>query len=722
MTMPIGEVAKHFPSRIIWTGENKFRTNCPIHMDRTPSLDVQYWPDTDKITVLCRACGRESTQDIIDAVGLTWADLGSGTENLDAWTKAIRWYTGKNQNFQYQDRYDYQTIEGTYVFSRVRFRAKDENGNFEKQLRYATWYVDEDLNEKVEWSLRGKSRKDDFPDAVFSCDLVAFKNAVSDGSTVFYAEGEKDVRTAYSLGFPSVTCGSCGDWHEECKPLFAGADLVILCDNDEAGRKQTREIMESLRGTAKRIRIVTPCPDIDKGDVTDFVEHGGTREQLLRMIDAANDELPLDRFHMTNAKGAITGVFDAEILDYLKSTEHIKIIGGTPYIYQNGVYIADKSGAMLKTKIRNLIYPEFIKAPTVKRVYDLFISDAALQAETEDMDKYPAHWICFRDGMYDPIKQEMHQHSPKYFALHQIPHDFPSNPKSSETVKNWLEFIAQPDDRKMLLQYAGYCMTRDTRQQKMLILSGEGGTGKSLVIRLIEDMVGPANRSNVSIEQFPQRFSAIRLFGKLLNACADLKIKALEDVSLIKKAVGEDTLEGEAKGKDSISFKSCAKIVFSINQLPPVREEKTEGFYRRLLVLTMNRKPSEPDPDLYRKLSAELDAFMAMALDALHEMYAAGTITESEQSRKTVRDWRKKSDTVTAFLDDCTERDPAAIVKRSDFRRAYEQYCSANERMTHKKSVFNDILEEQHGIPRNTMLHGEYVVRGYKLLPIPIDL
>lgn len=710
------EILSHFPTKQKRSGPYKAVACCPAHMDATPSLSIDYNAESKKTLVKCFA-GCE-TEEVLSAVGLTVSDLfdDEKTPERDPVREYEKFVLGSHADLKkLVTVYDYYTQDGEYAFSRSRFLKTDGT----KQMLYALRILNQD---GTEW-IRAKVGKkiSSFGPCYYSPDLCLVKDAIREGTKIFYTEGEKDADTVSRMGLPAITCGGAEDWRDDCKTIFSGADLVILADNDEPGRKLARQIRDSLNGTAKRIRIVTPCADIDKGDITDFVDHGGTRAQLLNMVEAAKDEMPLDKFHTIDAKGKASGVFDAAIFEYIKSTEQIRIIGGIPFIYRNGIFRADSSGATLKTKIRRLIYPEFVKAPTIKRIYDLFISDAELQSEPEEMDRYPAHWICFQDGMYDPITRKMHPHSPKYLAMHQIPHDFPKNPGEGSTIRKWLEFIAPPEDIKMLLQFAGYCMTRDMRQQKMLVLCGEGGTGKSLVIRLIEKMVGPENRSSISIDQFSQRFASFGLFGKILNSCADLKIKALEDTSTIKQIIGEDTIRGEAKGKDAISFQSCAKVIFSINQLPPVRDEKTEGFYRRLLILPMNRKPDQVDTDLFRKLSDELDAFMSLALEALSDMYAIGTIAESERSKRAVRDWRKKSDTITAFIDDCTERDPNAIVKRSDFRRAYEDYCSTNERIAHKKSVFFDALQDRGINCRDYLMHGEYMIKGYRLLPVTVD-
>lgn len=281
-------------------------------------------------------------------------------------------------------------------------------------------------------------------------------------------------------------------------------------------------------------------------------------------------------------------------------------------------------------------------------------------------------------------------HNPKYFATNQVPHDFDPDAKpEGEMIKKWFDFIAEnPDDLEMLLQYAGYCLTRDTRQQKFLILRGEGGSGKSTVIRLIEKMIGEENISSISLKQLNQRFAPFTLLGKLLNSCADLEVTALEDVSTLKKILGEDSISGEAKNKDMISFRSYAKLIFSTNELPIVKSERTNGFYRRLLVLKMDKLPKDRNADFFQQLSKEIDCFIHACVDALSRMYEAGTITESEGSKEEVLRLRCDSDTVEAFLKERIVSDPDGDILRSKLFDDYSRYCQETERQALSRNNF----------------------------------
>ena len=403
-----------------------------------------------------------------------------------------------------------------------------------------------------------------------------------------------------------------------------------------------------------------------------------------------SDAVKFRRADFIDENGKITGVFDFAVFEHIKKREHIFVLGGVPYIYMGGIYRPDRSGAHLKTMIRELIYPRYVKSTTIKRIYDLFISDAELQAEPGDMNQYPSEWICFLNGFYDPIGRRMIPHSPRYKAVNQIPHEFePGKHVSGNHIKSWLSFIApERDDREMLLQFAGYSMTRDVRQQKFLILLGEGGSGKSTVIKLIEAVIGEENLSNVSLAQLGQRFASYGLMGKLLNSCADLEVTALEDTSTLKKLLGEDRLSAEAKGKDAVSFKSYAKLIFSTNELPIVKAERTNGFYRRLLILEMNRIPDGKRADFFEELTGELDFFIHEAVDALERMYQAGTITESSGSIEAVKRLRKDSDTVEAWIDEECTTEHGARTDRGSLFTSYESYCSRSDRTALSRNNF----------------------------------
>lgn len=117
--------------------------------------------------------------------------------------------------------------------------------------------------------------------------LPAVLAAVKAGELVYVVEGEKDVETLGSLGLVA-TCnmgGACDKpekWRPEWSECLRGAQVVILPDNDEPGRLHATNVRASLTG-AKTVRVVELPGLLPKGDVSDWIEAGGTRDQLVRL-------------------------------------------------------------------------------------------------------------------------------------------------------------------------------------------------------------------------------------------------------------------------------------------------------------------------------------------------------------------------------------------------------------------------------------------------------
>lgn len=527
------------------------------------------------------------------------------------------------------------------------------------------------------------------------------------GEKVYIVEGEKCVDSCHSKGMKNVlTVGSSNDFRYKGKkfaPYFKDADIVILQDNDAPGEKLTKEIISALSGVARSIKVIVPDKSHEKADIADFFQNGGTLQQLAEMEEKTQSsgamlnigqsaELDKMQFHLTDKNGLPVGVFDVKIENYIIDNQKLFIYGGIPFLYKNGCFFPDWTKAELSTAIREKIFDNLIRSTIIDRVYRLFLTDARIQKNFDQINAYPAEWICFRNGMYDPINKKMIPHDEKYCCINQIPHEYhPETPQNEgKTVEEYLNFICdgKQDTREMLLQFMGYSLTRDTRQQKFLILTGEGGSGKSTLIKCFELLAGQRNISNVSLTDLQQRFSSIELMGMLVNSCADLEIGALTDTSMIKKIVGEDAIKGERKGKDIVFFKNYAKMIFSTNELPLVKSEKTNGFYRRLLVLPMNKVPERKDPDLFHKLEAEKDYLLMLAVQALERMYQQENITVATASEHEIERLRADSDTVEGFILEECEKVDGCRTERTELYKEYSSYCEENERQALTKNNF----------------------------------
>lgn len=412
-------------------------------------------------------------------------------------------------------------------------------------------------------------------------------------------------------------------------------------------------------------------------------------EKFINRFEGNHEASPpeLVQFHIMDNNGRIIGVFDDAILEYIKQNFKLFVMAGTPYMYENGLFKADFSGAKLKTMIKNLILPKFRKSTTITRIYQLFLMDYELQKSYEELNQYPEHWIPFKDCMVDGKTGEMHGHNPEYYCINQIPWDFPANPCPGEVAESFFRSAMSEEDRRTVLQYLGLCMTR-CNFQKFVILKGSRGTGKSVIIKLYENVIGAGNYSNVPLQKLEEKFYSIQLLGKLVNMCADLNGNPLKTVNTIKLITGGDSLSDSFKGHDVITFVPYSRLLFSCNTVPISLDEKSNALFERIILIEMDNRPETPDRQLEEKLKAEIPYIISQSLKELRTLFNENSLFESRRSRELVQELYADSDSVQGFIQDCMERDLDGSVKTTELMGMYKEYCQNAEREALSRTNF----------------------------------
>lgn len=479
--------------------------------------------------------------------------------------------------------------------------------------------------------------------------------------------------------------------------------FVLACD-----RKKTNDLLEE---TLKNNQIPYKTNGYILFRGKEYLAKYEKQDELEKALDAyiaryeGTDDNPAavdqNQFCTFARDGRVNGIKDIAVVRYLMDTLCMFVMDREIYLYQDGCYYLDQDGIKIKAVISALIPERYITFRVLSAVYNLLIEQQELQKTMEELNAYPPWWINFQNGMFDVRDMKLHKHKPEYLSINQIPHklDMEIRKNMEEAGKTTIQFLndAMPDrtDQITLWQYIGYSMTRDTRFQRFMIIRGIGGTGKSKVINLIQDIVGAANCSGISLQALNERFYPSMLQGMLLNACADISSDALMQVDNIKKATGEDVMICERKGRDPVPFRSYAKLIFSANKIPLNLDEKSNAFYRRLLILEMNNKPKKKDLELGEKLQAEIGYSIWMAVGALKKLYNDGEFTESTMAKERVEDLYRAADTVKAFVDECLKRQQGSKISRSLLYEKYKQYCENCGRKYHSPNPFFKSLEEK---------------------------
>jgi len=117
--------------------------------------------------------------------------------------------------------------------------------------------------------------------------------AVAAGETIYIAEGEKGVEALRRAGL-AATCspGGAGKWPpQQFQQYFRGADVVVLPDNDDAGRSHGNDVVCDLLGIA-RVRVLDLAQHHDnfppKADPFDWFALGRSVEDLTWILEGVD--------------------------------------------------------------------------------------------------------------------------------------------------------------------------------------------------------------------------------------------------------------------------------------------------------------------------------------------------------------------------------------------------------------------------------------------------
>ena len=194
--------------------------------------------------------------------------------------------------------------------------------------------------------------------------------------------------------------------------------------------------------------------------------------------------------------------------------------------------------------------------------------------------------------------------------------------------ERWLHFLSDlliPEDIPTLQEYLGYCLIPSTKGQKMLMLIGKGGEGKSRIGLVMRSILGDS-MNTTSIQKIENnRFSRADLEGKLLMVDDDMDMSALPKTNYIKSIVtAECKMDMERKGVQSYQSQLYTRFLCFGNGALTALHDQSDGFFRRQIVLITKDRPSDrmDDPFLAEKLMQESEGIFLWCLEGLHRLLA----------------------------------------------------------------------------------------------------
>ena len=282
----------------------------------------------------------------------------------------------------------------------------------------------------------------------------------------------------------------------------------------------------------------------------------------------------------------------------------------------------------------------------------------------------------FLNGTFTQEKNEI--------IRYRLPISFNPNAKSPE---RWLRFISdllRPEDIPTLQEFIGYCLIPSNAGQKMLVIKGSGGEGKSQIGNVLSKLFGAYAKDGSVGKISENRFARADLEHVLLMIDDDMRLEALRQTNYVKSIVtAKSKMDLERKGKQSYQGWMFARLLaFSNGDLQSLYD-RSDGFYRRQLILTTKDKPADrtDDPFLVEKMCAELEGILLWCLEGLHRLVQNDfRFTVSERAAANVDTIKRSSNNVIDFMEsEGYFRFKADYsISSKEFYDIYKQWCEDN--------------------------------------------
>lgn len=362
------------------------------------------------------------------------------------------------------------------------------------------------------------------------------------------------------------------------------------------------------------------------------------------------------------------------LADHLSEDQQVFYSAEQYYRYEGGVY-REMSEMQAQKITRDKMLSHECKMSQ--------ISDAEkqwrlnIQRSIHELNSNP-YIINVKNGLYNVLEDTLIPHTPDYYSTVQLNVSF-NHEAGCPRFLQYLEEVINKDQIPLIQEMMGYFLVPITRAQKCFVIVGEGGAGKSQLLLVLNDiLLGKENVSNVSWQALNERFKTAELFGKLANIFADLPTKNIDDNGIFKALVGEDYLTVEKKNKNPFSFQSTARLLFSCNNIPKNYGDRSEGFYRRLIIIRFDHAVPEDkkDVNLLDKLRQEADGIFLFALEGLKRLMTNHyRFSETEANKAELQQYREDSDSVLSFIKECCEIGEDFVCGSTELFNAYKAYC-----------------------------------------------
>jgi putative DNA primase/helicase len=298
--------------------------------------------------------------------------------------------------------------------------------------------------------------------------------------------------------------------------------------------------------------------------------------------------------------------------------------------------------------------------------------------------------------VFDIASGQLIPHRAEYLLTHQVPYEYDPN-ADCPTFKQFLREVLINKDGShseewglALQEWFGLALVPSSAIQAAHFWVGEGGNGKGVATRALQNLVGPEYCVEIPVEQLHDPYHRADLFGKYLGLVNEPDRRSMQkNGNWFKKITGGDMISARRPTEKVFSFTFTGRIILSCNDLPSTND-LSAGYFRRIVLIEWryNVPKDKRDPELDEKLRLEMPGIFNWAIEGLRRVRMRGNrLSTPEESELLLAEYRKNEDAFGRFFEDNYERDPFGQTSINGLYAAYKKWsldCNEYALSSHK--------------------------------------
>lgn len=288
--------------------------------------------------------------------------------------------------------------------------------------------------------------------------------------------------------------------------------------------------------------------------------------------------------------------------------------------------------------------------------------------------------------VFNGAEAELQPFAPEFCSRHRSPIAFDENAQCERFLNELVLPAVHPEDVGLLQKFAGMYLLGFNRAQRILILDGESGRGKTQFANVMQGLIGMANVTQLRTKHLAERFELFRYLKKTLLVGVDVEADFLstKGAAVLKGLVGGDWFDAEQKGGTGcFQMQGTFNTLITSNARLKVRLQGDLGAWRRRLSIVRYESPppTKKIPDFGSYLvrmegSGILNWALLGAQKVLSEIPdEGGDFLLTARQRGIVNSLLAESDSLRHFLQDRVVADAWGDVTTSELVEAYAAYC-----------------------------------------------